>query len=246
MLRKTQTFLVVFLMLFLAPTGLATAQYTSPNYKAEETFFGIGGELETISPNYQAKVALGELGIDHAEATNFQTYSGFNTTDRPILEVAVTGGTYDLGILNTTTASAITTVFTVRNYLSSGYSVRIGGGPPKNNGTSYTLNNLTSPTTSSPGSEQFGINLAANNLTGPGAFGAVPSQIPDVTFGFGAAASDYATSNQFKYVENDTIAGSNKSSGTTQYTLSAIANISGTTPAGNYGTSLFINVIPTF
>lgn len=246
MRRKTQIFLMVIAVYTLTPFSTASAQYTSPNYRAEETFFGIGGELETISPNYQAKVVLGELGIDHAEATNFQTYSGFNTTDRPILEVAVTGGTYDLGVLSTTTASAVTTVFTVRNYLSSGYSVVVGGGPPKNNSTNYSLANLTSQTASNPGNEQFGINLAANNLTGPGAFGAAPSQIPDITFGFGAAASDYASSNLFKYVENDVIGGSTKSSGTTQYTLSAVANIAGTTPAGRYGTSLFVNVVPTF
>jgi hypothetical protein len=105
------------------------------------------------------------------------------------------------------------------------------------------------PTVSSVGTEQFGINLSANNLpgpSGPGVFGANPTQIPDSTFGFGTAVSDYAISNDFVYISNDTIARSTKSSGVTQYTLSAIANISNVTPGGSYGTSLFINAIPTF
>jgi hypothetical protein len=244
MFHKIKILTVSLLVLIFAPVGMAYAQYTSPSYKVEETFFGAGGELELISPSYQAKVAAGELGIDNSASTNFQTYSGFNTTDKPVLEVFVTGGTYNLGVLSTTGVSAVSTVFTVRSYLSSGYTVRMGGGAPKNN--TYTLANLTSPTASSPGTEQFGINLAANNLSGPGAFGAVPAQIPDASFGFGTASSGYNTTNLFKYVEDDTIASSNKSSGVTQYTLSAIANISKTTPGGTYGTSLFVNVLPSF
>ncbi len=228
------------------PAGEAYAQYTSPSYKVNEAFFGVGGELSDASANYQAKIALGELGIDHSSSANFQVYSGFNTTDRPLLEVAVTGGTFDFGQLSSTTVSAITTVFTVRNYLSSGYTVRLGGTPPKNSGTSYTLSNMSSSSASAPGTEQFGVNLAANTLTGPGTFGAVPAQVPDSTFGFGVANAGYNTTNLFKYVENDPFASSPKSSGTTQYTMSAIANISKTTPGGSYGTSLFVNVLPTF
>jgi hypothetical protein len=234
------------LVLVCAPIGMASAQYVSPSYKVDETFFGAGGELSDISPNYQARVAAGELGIDHTSSANYQTYSGFNTTSEPVLEVAVTGGTFDFGVLSTAQVSAITTTFTVRNYLSSGYTVQIGGTAPKNNGSTYTMSNLTSATASSPGTEQFGVNLAANNLTGPGAFGSAPVQIPDTTFGFGVADSNYNTTNLFKYVENDTVAHSNSSSGVTQYTLSSIANISKTTPGGSYGTSLFVNVVPTF
>jgi hypothetical protein len=244
MLRQIGFLLVTLLSGFLMPFSMVYAQYTSPSYKVDETFFGAGGELELNSAHYQAKVAAGELGVDHATSSNYQTYAGFNTTAKPLLEVYVTGGTFDLGLLSTTQVKAITAVFTVRSYLSSGYTVGLGGTSPKNSG--YALTNLTSASSSSPGTEQFGVNLAANTLTGPGSFGAVPSQVPDSTFGFGVANAAYNTTNLFKYVENDTIAHSNSSSGVTQYTLSAIANIAGSTPGGSYGTSLFVNVVPTF
>jgi hypothetical protein len=75
---------------------MASAQYTSPSYKVEQTFFGAGGELDASSASYQAKIAAGELGVDHAVSSNYQTYAGFNTTDRILLEVYVTGGVFDL------------------------------------------------------------------------------------------------------------------------------------------------------
>lgn len=178
---------------------------------------------------------------------SYQAYSGFNTTDRPVLDVAVTGGIFDLGVLSASQARAISTAFTVRSYLSSGYTVQVGGTPPKNNsGPGHALDAVNPAAGSSPGTEQFGINLAANNLSGLGAFGAAPAQVPDTTFGFGVANDDYNTANVFKYLENDTIAHSDSSSGVTQYTMSAIANIKTTTPGGSYGTSLFVRVVPTF
>lgn len=156
------------------------------------------------------------------------------------------GGTFDFGVLDASVVSALTTTYTIRNYLASGYVVTLVGTTPKNNSGGYSLAGISTPLASSPGTEQFGINLAANSLSGPGSFGAVPAQIPDSSFSFGAATADYDTTNEFKYVEGDTIAQSTKSSGTTQYTLSMIANISNTTPGGAYGTSLFVIATPTF
>jgi hypothetical protein len=121
--------------------------------------------------------------------------------------------------------------------LASGYIVQTVGSSPTNNAVSpHSLNALTGGGTSSPGTEQFGINLVANT-TGCGApanFGAAPVQIPDSTFSFGAAASGYNTCGTFKYNNGDTIASSSKSSGETDYTISYLFNISSTTPDGFY------------
>jgi hypothetical protein len=95
------------------------------------------------------------------------------------------------------------------------------------------MHNLTSPTASVAGSEQFGINLVHN--TSPASFGANPVQVPSSAFSFGAAAPGYNTPNQYKYVPGDTIAYSNSSSGETDYTISYIYNISVITPGGTYG-----------
>lgn len=243
MVRKKQI-LIGMLFSLVLPASAALAQYSSTNYKVQETFFGAGGNLDNQSAHYQAKTSAGELGVGNISSPNFQAYAGFNTSDRILLEVNVNGGTFDFGTLATDKVSARSTTFTVRDYLSSGYTVQLLGTPPRNG--NYVLNGLSSPTASSPGSEQFGINLVANNLPDAGAFGAVPTQVPDNTFGFGYATTAYATSNLFKYVEGDTIAQSDKSSGITLYTLSMMANISRTTAGGAFDTSLYVRAVPTF
>lgn len=226
------------------PVGLGVAQYTSSNYKVQETFFGTGGNLENQSTNYKAKTSVGELGVGNISSPNFQAYAGFNTSDRIVLEVIVNGGTFDMGTLTTAQAKAQSTTFSVKDYLSSGYTVQVVGSPPKN--SNYTLAGMTVAAASSPGTEQFGINLAANNLPSVGPFGAVPTQVPDNTFGFGYAVTPYDTSNLFKYISGDTIARSDKSSGATSYTISMIANINRTTIGGTFATSLYVRAVPTY
>jgi len=221
-----------------------SAQSASTNYKVEESAFGTGGELSASSPNYQAKQSAGELTVGNSASANYQFYGGFNTSDTPLLEFAVNGGTYDLGILDATQARSAVASFTVRNYLSSGYVVIANGTSPNTaSGASYTLPALSTPTASAPGTAQFGINLAQNTLP---AIGSNPTQVPDSTFGSGTAVAGYDTANLFKFVDGDTIAFSPKSSGQTNYALSMIANITSTTPSGQYTGHLNLQVIPTF
>lgn len=230
----------ILLVIVAAPVF---AQSSSANYKVEETFFGSGGELDASSANYQAKQSAGETAVGNAASANYQFYGGFNTTDKPLLEFAVNGGVYDLGILDATVPGTAVASFTVRNYLSSGYTVLLRGAAPSTSGGLHTLTPMTSLAGSTPGTEQFGVNLAAN--TNP-AIGTAATQSPDSSFGSGAATTDYGTPNQFKFVDGDTIAFSNTSSGQTNYWLSIIANISRDTAAGQYGGSLNIQVVPTF
>ena len=103
--------------------------------------------------------------------------------------------------------------------------------PVHTNG-SYVLNGLSTPTASAVGTEQFGINLVAN--TNPATFGAGPAQVPDSTFGYGQVSNGYNQPNVYKYVQNDTVAYSDTSSGTTNYTLSYIFNVSNLTAGGTY------------
>lgn len=226
----------------VASTPVA-AQSASTNYKVEESFFGTGGELDASSTNYKAKQSAGELTVGNAASNNYQFQAGFNTTDQPLLEFAVNGGVYDLGILDATATGAAMASFSVRTYLSSGYIVTAKGDSPSASGGGHTLTALNSATSSSPGTEQFGINLAAN--TNP-LIGAAPAQSPDSSFSFGGASPDYASPNIFKFLNGDTIAFSPKSSGRTNYSLSIIANIARDTPAGQYGGTLNLQVIPTF
>jgi hypothetical protein len=151
-------------------------------------------------------------------------------TCEPYLQFTVNGTNIDLGELKTNTTKTANATFSVSAYLTSGYNIINASDPPVYNG--YFLNNLTSPTASVMGTEQFGMNLKAN--TSPATFGADPVQTLGPTYGFGQAAIGYDIANQYKYVKNDTIALSGQSTSITNYTISYIFNISNSTVGGLY------------
>jgi len=228
---------VGMLVVTILVSSAAFAQYSSTNYQTNEVFFGSGGELNTCSTGptgYCAKDAVGELGVGNSASTNYQVQAGFNTTEQPFLEFVVTGSNIDLGYLNTGSVTTATGTFSVRAWNSGGYVVKTQSNPPTSNAPgSHVMAAPSSPTASAPGTEQFGINLVAN--TSPSIAGSAdPAQVPNSTFSFGAAATGYNTTNQFKYVKGDTVALSTKSTSITNYTVSYIFNISTSTPSGKY------------
>lgn len=234
MKRRLGILLATIAMLVFAVSPLAYAQQSqSTNYQVNEVFFGTGGELESCSTMYCSRQSAGEMGVGNTSSTNYSAQGGFNTDRDPFIAFIVTGGTTDLGVLTTASAATATATFSVKTYMSSGYVVQTVSDPPTNTlPNSPMLNALATPTASSPGTEQFGINLVAN--TSPTSFGANPIQVPDNTFSFGTVASGYNTANLFKYVKGDTIAQSTRSTGETDYTISYLYNISNVTPAGEY------------
>jgi hypothetical protein len=221
--------------------GVAAAQSISPNYRVDEYYFGTGGELNACSGNYCSKQSAGELAAGRTSSANYQAQVGFNTSDTPILEVAV-NGTVNFGVLDPDTTATGTANVQVRTYLSSGYDMVIAGSAPKIN--AHTLHTSAFPEEADPGTEQFGINLVKN--TSP-SVGDDPEQVPDDTFSFGLPTSNYSVGNQFMYQSGATVASSNSSSGQTNYTLSFIANMANnTTPAGKYTTDLSVVVVAKF
>jgi hypothetical protein len=205
-------------------------QAQSSNYQVNEVYFGSGGELHACSATYCAKQAAGETAVGNPSSTNYQARAGFDTNREEYLIFIVNASSANLGVLSTGSAATTTGTFSVKSYLTTGYVVLNAANPPSSGGNSLT--NLTSPTASSPGTEQFGINLKAN--TSPTTVGADPVQVPSGSFSFGAAATGYNTANQYKYVKGDTIASSTKSSGETDYTVTYLYNISTNTKAGQY------------
>lgn len=220
------------LLLIVCAPAVFAAQSSSSNYQVDEVFFGSGGEQNACSSSYCAKQTAGEIAAGNMAATAFQAQAGFNTGREPYLAFSVAGGPTDLGYLSTAGAATASATFAVKTYLAHGYVVQVASDPPTSTGSGHMLNALSSPTGSSVGDEQFGINLVAN--TAPALFGAPPVQVPDNTFSFGSVASGYNTANQYKYVKGDTIASSTRSSGQTNYTISFIYNISQLTPDGLY------------
>lgn len=222
-------------------SGIASAQQSySPNYSVNEYYFGTGGELDASSANYRAKQSSGELAVGHAESASYQAHVGFNTSDEPILEVAVNGDV-DFGVLDSLTTAKGEANIQVRTYLATGYEVILSGPPPTYSGRSLATPAM--PTESNPGTEQFGVNLVANSTP---QVGADPVQVPDSSFSFGWPLANYLTENEFMYQDGASVASSNKSSGQTNYTLSMIANVADSTPAGRYSTAISVVVVSTF
>lgn len=233
----------VLLAVVMMP-AVAYAQLNSPNYQVDEVFIGSGGELEACGNQYCSQQSVGGTGGE-SSSDNYGIMAGFGTPDEPTLSVIVNNDVIDLGVLSIDSPSAASTSFSVSNYLTDGYVVRINGSPPVNvsGPSSVPLTPLNSPNPSIPGTEQFGINLVANSDPG---IGVNPVQLPDSSFSYGLPTVAYGQENNFKYVDGDIIAESLRESGQTDYTMSIIANIATTTPGGRYRTVLVVQAIATF
>ena len=218
------------------------AHASSSNYRIDEYFLGPGGSEDLSSTSYSARASVGDTGVGNTSSSNYQLYGGYTTTTEPFLEFGVDTTSIDFGVLTTSSASTGTSTFYIRSYLSGGYIVTTESDTPGNSG--HNLDNLTSQTASSPGTEQFGINLVAN--TSPSSFGEDPEQVPDSSFSFGQAATGYDTADVYKYVKGDTVAYSDTSSGRTNFTISYLANISELTPGGIYTMNHVLVAVPTY
>jgi hypothetical protein len=214
------------------PLGVYAANST--HYQIVQSVLGGTGSLNGSSTHYQAASSVGAAAVGgqypaggNGQSTHYQANGGYVTSGDPALGFAVSGGT-SINLGNLSPASTVTgsSTFNVIDYTSYGYIVQIIGTPPTNG--SHTLAAM-SGSGSSIGTEQFGINLAANSIP---SIGAAPSG------GLGVASSGYNTSNSYTYSNGGTIASAPKSSAQTNFTISYIANTAPTTPTGSYSSSL--------
>jgi len=93
------------------------------------------------------------------------------------------------------------------------------------------LQPISTPTPSTPGTDQFGINLAENTTPVVGA-------APDGASTDAIAANDYGQPNKFMYKDGDIVALAPAVSLVRRFTVSYIANTSNSLPAGVYTTTL--------
>jgi hypothetical protein len=229
-------------------------QACSTDYGVGEYFFGSGGAVDNsgtgayCSTNYCAAQTLGEIGQGLSGSTDYQTYAGFEVNREPSLQFIINTTSVNLGTLTTSTTATGTASFSVESYLANGYVVETVSPPPQFE--SHTLAAPSTPTSSLPGTEQFGINLVAN--TSPVAFGSNPTTTPSSAFSNCTAtyhyciASGYYTQNKYQYINGSNIVNSADSSGQVNFTISYIANISSVTPAGVYNMNQDLVALPTF
>ena len=217
-------------VLLLMPAAVYAVQSSSTNYQVNEVFFGSGGELNACSGNYCSKQSAGELVTGRTSSNGYQAQGGFNTNREPYLEFIVSNNVQNVGEIEPNQTKTANANFSVKTYLASGYVVTTESDPPTNG--SHALSSPSIPTSSNVGTEQFAMNLVANTF--PASYGANPVQVPNNSYSFGQVSNDYNIPNQYKYTKGDTIAFSNSSSSTTNYTISYIFNVSNVSPGGTY------------
>lgn len=233
--------LLVGLTMSIAVSG-ATSVFavtsSSPNYQVTETQFG--NTQKSCSGQYCAQASIGEVTDGNSIASSTANFEDI-TNNEPFLDMIVEAGESNLGVLSTEkTATKITTV-KIRSYLSGGYTLQVIGEPPKYQG--HVLQTSSTPVASMPGTEQFGINIAANTTP---KVGLNPVQVPDGQQMFGVAENNYKTSDKFMYRNEDVIARGKTDTGRTDYTISMIVNISSSTPAGKYTGDFTAVLMPAF
>lgn len=242
---------IITAIFFWSLGSLAFAEQSkSANYQVNEVEFGAGGLLKGRSSNYQAQLNLGNTTGGSTKSASYWSQAGFLTPNAPFLEMIVSPANIDLGNLSASATSSGTAHFSVRAYTDSGYTVVTANNPPTQE-DGKPLKALISPTASSSGTEQFGMNLVANSTTcptpSPANFGANPAPIPNSAYANGHAASGYDTCGLFKYSKGDVIAQSGSNGwGETDYTISYIANISTVTYAGKYNMTQDLVAVATY
>lgn len=224
-----------------APVALATTS-KSDNYQMVETQFGATSNQESCSGEYCARASIGDMSAGGSSSGSYTaSFDPIAADSEPLLEVIVSPGESNLGVLTTEKTASKTTIVKVRNYLSDGYTLQMIGDPPQYEG--HSLHAPSSPTASTPGREQFAINLADNTTP---QVGASPVQVPSEQTSFGVVMEDYRTPNLFMYSSGDVIARSDSQSGQTDYTISMIVNVSNSTPAGHFVGDFSAVVIPVY
>lgn len=211
---------------------------SSPNYEVVESEFGSGSLNESCSTEYCGQASIGEVGQSSSAAS---PELGEAEYSEPTIEMVVSPGESNLGTLTTERTATKTTEIQIRNYLSGGYTLLIVGDPPSYG--DHVLATPSVPTTSTPGQEQFGMNIVRNTTLD---VGADPVQVPADEEVFGEGDDSYNTPDFFMYQSGDVFAHSASDTGGTNYTISMIVNISNTTPSGHYGGDFTAVIMPAY
>lgn len=135
----------------------------------------------------------------------------------------------DMGQLSAKSTLLAQSQMSVGTNASAGFAITANG-TPLSAGTSV-IDGSTTPTESKQGTNQFGINLVANNLPAVGSD-------PEGTWANAIPTPDYGTPNHYKYVPGDVVAYSPNVSLMKKFTVSYIVNSSPNLRAGVYTTTI--------
>lgn len=170
-----------------------------------------------------------------------------NDGDVPDCATATSGAiSFDKLFSPTETAKANSQMAASTN-AGQGYAISVHG--PTLTSGSNTIAAMSSTTTGIQGTPQFGINLVENIATAGATpadpFGANITQTGGALY-TGGPTTDYATADSFKFANGEAVSESAGGSDAQIYTVSYIANVPGSQPAGTYSTTLTYICTPTF
>ena len=135
----------------------------------------------------------------------------------------------DMGDLSPNSTLTAQSQMAVGTNASAGFAITINGTPPA--AGMNVIDSPAAPTESKPGSNQFGINLVANNAPAVGSD-------PEGTWANAVPAVDYAVPNRYKFVSGDVVAYSPNVSLMKKFTVSYIFNSHPDLRAGVYSTTV--------
>lgn len=135
----------------------------------------------------------------------------------------------DMGQLDAKSTLIAQSQMAVGTNASGGFAITANGIPPSA-GTNV-IDGSSKPAPSLPGSNQFGINLVANNAP-------IVGNNPEGVWANALASADYSIPNQYKYKSGDVVAYSPNVSLMKKFTVSYILNSSKDLKAGVYSTTI--------
>lgn len=205
-----------------APTGSQTVNFsnvTNPN-TTNSTFYI---RVTTFSDS---------AWTDQIDTGSVATSTAGQVTVSVIIDEAITFTLASSSVaLSTPTVASTgsgTSSMTISTNATNGYTVGYSGDTLKSGLNSIPA--MSSPTTSTVNSRQFGINLMNNTTPAVG--------VAKSGSGTGTPSAGYNTANQFKFNSSDIVASASTPTNTNTFTTSYIANMDGTTAAGVYSTVL--------
>lgn len=236
MLKKIAFNFLFISALVVFPFELLFARSTSESYIIFGDVFSAGGSSTSTSASYSLHDTIGEAAILSSTSTS-DTYgvkAGFQELyeDQYVTLTVASGSStsVDLGTLSSSSPGSGSHTLEVVTNATNGLTVTVTGSTLTSGSDTITAIGATG-TASSVGSEQFGINLVDNATPNVGADASGTSPIASAT-------SPYDTADEFAFVSGDTVASSAGGINTTTFTVSYLANISASTQAGTYTTTL--------
>lgn len=232
--------LVVFLLILALPTNIF-ARTESANYVIYADVFSSGGLATSTSDLYSLYDTIGEALILSNTSTSdlYGIKAGFQELyPDQYLTFSIADTAVELGTLSDSAAGADSNELVVDTNASNGYSVTVAGSTLTSGANTISAVGATAAA-STPGTEQFGINLVANSAP---AIGLDPAGTAPI----GSAAGQYGIADSFAFNPGDTIASAGSATNQTTFTVSYLANISASTEAGTYTTTLTYSATANF